>query len=118
MTITSSDYFPTILDALGIPCPDDRTYDGISLLPLLRGKRKTRESPIGFLNKEGNEAVWMEDRYKLIDDDKHTRLFDISADPSEKSDLSKALPDLTKRMMAELKEWKDGVMKELEIVSR
>ena len=114
----TSDYFPTILDALGIPSPDDRIYDGISLLPLLRGERRTRESPIGFLNKEGNEAVWMEDRYKLLVDPKHTRLFDISADPAEKSDLSKALPEVTKRMKAELKEWKEGVMKELEIVTR
>jgi arylsulfatase A-like enzyme len=121
LTITApcvtSDYFPTILDALGIPSPGDRIYDGISLLPLLRGERKTRESPIGFLNKEGSEEVWMEDRYKLLVDPKHTRLFDISADPSEKSDLSKAQPEVTKRMHAELKEWKEGVMKELEMVS-
>ena len=78
----------------------------------------TRESPIGFLNKEGNEEVWMEERYKLIVDHNDVRLFDISADPAEKSDLSNALPEDTKRMKAELKEWKEGVMRDLEIVSR
>jgi len=113
----TSDYFPTILDALGIALPDDRIYDGISLLPLLGGESKMRESPIGFLNKEGKEAVWMEDRYKLLVGTRDTCLFDISADSAEKTDLSKSLPEVTKRMKAELKKWKKGVMKELELVS-
>jgi arylsulfatase A-like enzyme len=114
----TSDYFPTILDVLGIPLPNDRTYDGISLLPLLRGECNTRGKPIGFLNKEGKEAVWMDDRYKLIIDSKRTRLFDIPTDPAEKTDLSEVRPEVTLRMRAELEEWRDGVMKELELVTR
>lgn len=33
----TSDYFATILDALGVQLPADRVYDGISLLPVIRG---------------------------------------------------------------------------------
>ena len=112
----TSDYFPTILDALGIPLPDDRTYDGISLLPLLKGECKTRESPIGFLNQEGKEAVWMEDRYKLFISSTSTQLFDISNDSAEEEDLSRTLPEVTERMKAELIEWKEAVMQELRAV--
>lgn len=112
----TSDYFPTILDALGIALPEDRIYDGISLLPLLQGERKTRDRPIGFLNKEGSEAVWMEDRYKMIQTTGGTQLYDITTDSAEQTDLSGSLPEITKRMKAELKDWKKGVMKELEMV--
>ena len=114
----TSDYFPTILDALGIELPDDRVYDGISLLPLVRGERKTRDAPIGFLNKDGNEAVWMEDRYKLIAGRKGVQLYDITADPAEKTDLAAKLPEVTARMQAALTAWKDGVMKELKAVGK
>ncbi len=114
----TSDYFPTILDALGIELPDDRVYDGISLLPLVRGERKTRDAPIGFLNRDGNEAVWMEDRYKLIAGRKGVQLYDIPADPAEKTDLADKLPEVRARMQAALAAWKDGVMKELKAVGK
>ena len=112
----TSDYFPTILDFLGIPLPKDRIYDGISLLPLIRGDRETRDRPIGFLNKNGSEAVWMGDRHKMIATRKRVQLFDIQDDPQEKQDLSGKLPEVKARMETELAEWKTGVMKELKAV--
>jgi arylsulfatase A-like enzyme len=114
----TSDYFPTILDALDIPLPKDRVYDGISILPLIRGDRETRDRPIGFLNKNGAEAVWMDDRYKLISTSRKVQLFDIPGDPVEKKDLSMQLPDIKTRMESELAEWKTGVMKELKAVTK
>jgi arylsulfatase A-like enzyme len=114
----TSDYFPTILDALGIELPTDRVYDGVSLLPLIRGERETRDAPIGFLNRGGNEAVWMEDRYKLIATSKGARLYDIPADPTEGQDLAAELPDVTARMQAALATWKAGVMNELKAVGK
>lgn len=109
----TSDYFPTILDALGIALPQDRVYDGISLLPLLRNECHERRKPIGFLNKEGKEAVWMEDRYKLIVSAKRAQLFDIVVDSAETKDLSQAHPEIKDRMKHALEEWKSGVLKEL-----
>lgn len=114
----TSDYFPTILDALDIPLPKDRVYDGISILPLIRGDRETRDRPIGFLNKNGAEAVWMDDRYKLISTSRKVQLFDILGDPVEKEDLFVKLPEVKARMESELAEWKTGVMKELKAVTK
>ena len=114
----TSDYFPTILDALDIPLPKDRVYDGISILPLIRGDRETRDRPIGFLNKNGAEAVWMDDRYKLISTSRKVQLFDIPGDPEEKEDLSVKLSEVKARMESELAEWKTGVMKELKAVTK
>ncbi|MBT3469415.1 MAG: sulfatase-like hydrolase/transferase [Opitutae bacterium] len=114
----TSDYFPTILDALDIPLPKDRVYDGISILPLIRGDRETRDRPIGFLNKNGAEAVWMDDRYKLISTSRKVQLFDILGDPEEKEDLSVKLSEVKARMESELAEWKTGVMKELKAITK
>ena len=114
----TSDYFPTILDALGIQLPADRVYDGISLLPLIRGQRETRGVPIGFLNSGGREAVWMEDRYKLIATPNRVQLYDIPTDAAEKQDLADNLPEITARMQAALATWKDDVMKELKTVAK
>ena len=112
----TTDYFPTILDALDIELPTDRIYDGVSMLSLIDGEMTTREKPIGFLNKEGNETVWMEQRYKLIDNRSVIQLFDIENDPSEKNDLAESLPNVVGRMQSDMVEWKSGVLAELKSV--
>jgi arylsulfatase A-like enzyme len=115
----TSDYFPTILDALGLEMPSDRTYDGTSLLPFLTGKKTVREKPLGFLNKQGSETVWMEQRFKLINSTKKGKadqLFDIIADPGETKNLAPKKPEITKRLKTALTDWKTAVMNELKQV--
>jgi hypothetical protein len=102
---------------LDIKLPDDRVYDGIDLLPLIEVKTKTRTQPIGYLNRGGSEAVWMEERYKLIETSRSVRLYDIPADAGEKKDLAGSLPKVKKRMQTALAAWKAGVMKELKAVA-
>lgn len=109
----TSDYFPTILDTLGLDLPADRTYDGTSLLPFVAGEKKEREKPLGFLNKNGKESAWMEQRYKLIEGKKEPQLYDIIADPGESKNLAKEKPDVLSRLQKDLKIWKDTVMAEL-----
>ena len=109
----TSDYFPTILDALGLELPAGRTYDGVTLLPFVTGKKIEREKPLGFLNKDGKEAAWMEHRYKLIEGKKTPQLFDIIADPGESKNLAKENPEVMQRLQLGLKAWKGEVMAEL-----
>lgn len=40
--VNGTDWFPTVLDLLGIPLPDDRVIDGTSLVPLFRTGRLPR----------------------------------------------------------------------------
>jgi len=112
----TTDYFQTIMDALEIPLPGDRPYDGISLMPLVEGKRCNRGKPVGFLNANGSEAVWMSDRYKLIMKENDISLYDIPADQAEESNIADKLPDVTDKMKKELVEWKEGVMQDLKSV--
>ncbi|MFG0266344.1 MAG: sulfatase [Rhodopirellula sp. JB055] len=109
----TSDYFPTILDAAGIKLPTDRIYDGTSLLPFVTGAQDVRRKPLGFLHRDGKEAVWMEQRYKLISTEKGDKLYDIANDASETTDLAHQNPDIVKRMKSEMSRWKTNVMAEL-----
>ena len=43
----TSDIFPTLMDMVGVNLPD-RPLDGMSLLPVMDGKAKKREKPMGF----------------------------------------------------------------------
>jgi len=109
----TSDYFPTILDALNIPLPSDRRYDGISLLPFITGQAFKRKQAIGFLNKDGKELAWTGQRYKLVVTPKTSRLYDLVNDPSENIDLSNKLPEIAASMREAATTWKAEVMKEL-----
>ncbi|MFT6864660.1 MAG: arylsulfatase A-like enzyme [Akkermansiaceae bacterium] len=114
----TSDYFPTILAALEIPLPDDRIYDGVSLLPFVIGKQTERKKPLGFLNKDGKESAWIEHRYKLISRKKASELYDIIADPGESKNLLDQNPEIAKRMDTELAAWRTRVMTELKSVPK
>jgi len=46
-TVTS-DLLPTLCELTGIPIPDNRPLDGISMVPLLDGRMQDRPSPIFF----------------------------------------------------------------------
>jgi len=109
----TSDYFPTLLAAIGVQLPTDRRYDGVSLLPFIDGKQTERTKPLGFLNRNGNEAAWMEHRYKLISTNNRDSLYDIISDPGERNNLALQMPERTRRMKTELKQWKSSVMAEL-----
>ena len=46
----TSDIYPTLLDITGVRMANQPPLDGISLLPLIAGKMKSRPKPIGFWN--------------------------------------------------------------------
>jgi len=116
----TSDIYPTLVDILKITVPDQvQPLDGISLVPLLDGRMKERPSPIGFWARGGGLA-WNDNRYKLIQaipNDKTTpskwELYDIIADPSEKTDLAAKYPEILNRMKAELENWQQSVQRSL-----
>jgi arylsulfatase A-like enzyme len=46
----TSDIYPTLLDIVGVRIENQPPLDGISLVPVIAGKMKTRPKPIGFWN--------------------------------------------------------------------
>ena len=109
----TSDYLPTILDILGAKPADKRPLDGVSLLPLFRGKMKERGKSIGF--QSAGQVALIGDRYKIYgkgskknqpDKVPALKLFDLVNDPAEKNDLAKKHPEVLKAMTAELEKWR------------
>lgn len=108
----TSDIYPTIVDILKIAVPDQvQPLDGISLLPLLDGQMKERPRPIGFWALGFGQA-WNDNRYKLVKPASgNHELYDLTVDPSEKTDLAAKHPEIVNRMKADLEEWQQSVMR-------
>ena len=91
--VISMDYYPTILEALGLSRPAGEAPDGESLLPLLEEKDGFKEKPLYFhfpnfswhmKNRLGGAV--RDGKYKLIEwyDDGSVELYDLEDDIGEK----------------------------------
>jgi len=120
----TSDYYPTILDLLGIRMPrPHRPIDGISLRPLIEGKMTQRPKPIGFEVRTSRRQVqWatlVDNRYKLHKikprrgGQDGLKLFDLVKDPNETSDLASTEPKVAAAMQARLEAWQASVERSL-----
>ena len=109
--VVTSDFYPTLLEAAGVPQPQDKPVplDGISLLPLFDGDMRERPVPIGFMN--GRNTVLSDNRYKLVADGETRRLYDLTADPGETRDLASDAPEVVTRMSRILDDWAASVHK-------
>ncbi|MDA1163172.1 MAG: sulfatase-like hydrolase/transferase [Planctomycetota bacterium] len=102
----TSDYLPTVLDLLATSMPDDRPIDGVSLLPLIEGRAKVRNSPIGF--QSGKQVSVVEDQYKLYssNEGRTWALYDLDNDRAEANDLAADNPDRVASMAAWATAWR------------
>lgn len=105
---STSDYFPTVLDILDIDIRNEVLLDGISMIPLLKGEVKQRPAPLGFQSK--NQLAWMERDFKIYSGDSGLSfaLYNIAVDPGETHDISTEFPARKKKMMNELRLWKQS----------
>ncbi len=111
---TGIDVFPTVLDALGLPAPDDRVLDGASLLPLLvRGGPPPHEAiyyyQLGVLRAVRSGRFKYHDRHRVFFGNpmdwpwgpmkaRGPWLFDLASDPDESYDVSARHPDVARRL--------------------
>ena len=114
--VVTSDFLPTVCDIIGTEPPQNRTIDGISILPHIRGESESRTSPIawafginGDFNKRYNAAI-TDNRYKLYVEYKggtirSSYLYDLQVDPSEFNDVSGDHPDILDRLTTQLNAW-------------
>jgi arylsulfatase A-like enzyme len=101
MDITAS-----ILAAAGARAPASYRPDGIDILPILRGKRPELERRLFWraVRPDRQLRAVRSGQWKLLSDANQLLLFDLSADPGERTDLAASRPDLVaslKRLMAD-----------------
>lgn len=110
--IQSSDFYPTILDALKLEPKPNQHFDGISILPALRGQPLAREAIFTYFPHDPPVPDWVppsvvvhQKEWKLIrifhggENGEHRwKLFNLRDDVGEKNDLAANDPDRVKAM--------------------
>jgi arylsulfatase A-like enzyme len=106
----TSDYYPTILAALGHkPEGQPRPLDGINILGMLRATSASRPRPIYF--RSGDQLAVVTNRYKLFSGDQGKRfeLYDLDQDAAEENDLATRYPRKVERQVVGLDHWMQSV---------
>jgi arylsulfatase A-like enzyme len=109
---TSPDWYPTVLEAAGLPSDPVQHVDGVSLLPLLRGE-PMRRGPVfwhypHYSNQGGTPAASVRDGdWKLIEffEDGKQELFNLRADIGETNDLAMQETARRDQLAAQLHAW-------------
>ncbi len=112
--VISMDFYPTLLDAAGLPVEAGATLDGESIVPLLKRTGRLKRKAIYFhypnyawhgANRLGGAV--REGDYKLIEryDDDSVELFNLADDLGEKHDLSEEMPEKTAELKSKLDAW-------------
>ena len=112
--VTSTDFYPTLLQVAGLPLMREQHVDGVSLVPLLRGAdRLGREAIFWHYPHYGNQggtpgsSVRAGD-FKLIEffEDGALELYNLREDPGEKHNLASSEPERTARLHDMLVRWR------------
>ena len=115
--ITSSDFFPTLLDMAGCPLLPERHVDGVSFKSALTNGAILDRGPMywhypHYSNQGGRPygAVQYQG-YKLIQnyETMNSELYNVADDISETKDVSALYPEKVKEMTAMLEEWRTEV---------
>jgi arylsulfatase A-like enzyme len=115
--VTTTDFYPTLLEIAGLNLIPEQHTDGVSLLPLLKGgSHLDRPAIFWHYPHYGNQggtpgsSVRMGD-YKLIEffEDGRLELYNLREDIGEDHNLAPEMPDLARRMRATLAQWRESV---------
>lgn len=114
--VTSPDFYPTLLEAVGLPLRPEQHMDGVSLMPLFR-LEKLERGPIywhypHYGNQGGKPGSSMRDGdWKLAEsfEDECCFLFNLHEDIGEVNDLSAIYPERVSDMHRRLQAWRQEV---------
>ena len=106
------DIFPTVLDCLRIPCPENQVQ-GHSLLPVMRGGKSARRyafaTEFDLIAKQNRMAV-RDDRWKLLctgDENPRYELYYLPDDPRESVNLAGKHPEKVSELRHALDLWEE-----------
>jgi len=115
--VTGTDYYPTLLEMMGLPTLPKQHVDGMSFLPALKGKAHDRGAIYWHFPHYSNHGYQSPGgairlgNYKLLEyfENEAVQLFDLEKDLGEQNDLSKAKPVITKKLLKMLHDWRRAV---------
>jgi len=114
--VISTDFYPTMLQMASLEQKPQQHIDGVSFVPLLKGKKMTRGPIYWHYPHYGNQGGWpgavvRDGQWKLIErfEDNKLELFNLNDDIGEKYNLANKHPDITKKLHEKLKKWQKQV---------
>ncbi|MBI3878713.1 MAG: arylsulfatase [Verrucomicrobia bacterium] len=100
------DLLPTLTSLAGIPRVGTKPLDGKDLSPLLLGARVDWPDRMIFSYNSGPVSVRTQ-RYRL---DRTNALFDMVADPTQRTDIAAKEPDVAARLRLAVADWRKEVL--------
>lgn len=115
--VTSPDFYPTFLEAAGLPLLPEQHVDGVSLVPLLKGEDHLERDAIfwhypHYGNQGGTPGCSMRSGdFKLIEffEDGALQLYNLRDDPGEERNLAADLPEVATTLHARLVAWREEI---------
>ena len=115
--VISPDYFPTILEAAGLPLEPDHHKDGVSHVASLKSGQPTSSRPLFWHYPHyGNQggapgAAVLDGDWKLIEwfDSDTIELFNLASDPGETKNIAANNNELVERLRKTLHAWQSDV---------
>lgn len=110
--VTSMDFYPTLLDMVGLPPRPEQHVDGLSLVPLFKGESLERDTYYWHFPHYQGEGSYPASairvgNYKLIHNYHHddVLLYDVVNDPGETRDLAEEMLGKAEAMDRKLMEY-------------
>ena len=119
------DFYPTILEMAGVPKPSEHVLDGLSIVPLLRGKGRFKRDAIfwhfpAYLEPYNErQQPWRttpagaarQRDFKLIEffEDGRLELYNLKNDIGERNNLAEKMPDKAEELHQLLVDWRESV---------
>lgn len=115
--VTSTDFYPTMLEMAGVPSKPDQHVDGVSWVPLLKGMTLDRGPLYWHYPHYGNQggspgAAIRDGNWKLIkffEPGREIELYDLERDIGEQTNLAAQFPEIVQKLDAKLSRWQQEV---------
>lgn len=114
----SADFYPTILEAAGLPARPNQHMDGVSLVPTLTGKGDLKREGLYWHYPHYNRhpqsfpaGVVRNGNWKLVEfyESGEHELYDLGADIGESRNVALDNPEVVTRLAADLEAWRTDV---------
>ncbi|MCP4191280.1 MAG: sulfatase [Planctomycetaceae bacterium] len=124
--VTGTDYYPTLLEMIGLPSQPEQHMDGKSFVPALQGKAYDRGAIYWHFPHYSNHGYQSPGgairfgKYKLLEyyENGTVQLFDLQNDIGEQHDISKENPETTQKLLKMLRDWREEVDAKMPKVKR
>ncbi len=111
--VTSTDFYPTILELAGLSLKPDQHKDGFSMVPILHGKGIEREPLFWHYPHYGNQGgapggAIRDGDWKLIEwyEGRQVELYNLKNDIGETENLAERHPEKVRELHTKLADWR------------